>query len=227
MAEASGSPTAGEAERQSTMAGCRSAHERLFETLEDLDEVAARRASRLPGWTVAHVLTHLARNAESHVRMLAGAGRGEALEQYEGGHEQRAADIEAGSGRLVAVLVDDVRSTALQLEEAWDRMPSGAWDGHGLAREHVWPCRDMPFHRWREVEIHHVDLGLAYGIEDWPEEYVGHELPLALASLHHRLPDPAVRRRLLAWLLDRADQPGGTALDPWQSRPQDYFSTDR
>ncbi len=55
-------------------------------------------------WTVGHVLTHLARNAESHVRMLEGATMGEALEQYAGGYDQRAADIEAGADRSAHVL---------------------------------------------------------------------------------------------------------------------------
>ena len=44
-------------------------HDANFDTIAD----AAER--KLEGWTVGHVLTHLARNADSHVRMLEAAAR--------------------------------------------------------------------------------------------------------------------------------------------------------
>ena len=59
----------------------------------------------LPGWTVGHVLTHIARNADSTLRMLAG------LPQYWKGFESRIADIELGAGRRWDELVDDVVTT--------------------------------------------------------------------------------------------------------------------
>ncbi len=191
-----------------TISGGQAAHVRLFTTLDGLDAQAPRQPSRLPGWTVGHVLTHLARNADSHVRMLEGAGRGGALEQYAGGYEQRSSDIEAGAGRPMAVLDRDVRSSAARLEQAWATAPAQAWDGHGLARGSPWDCRRLPLHRWREVELHHVDLGLGYEITDWPDDYVTRELPEALAKLPQRLPDAQARQRLLAWLVGRADEPG-------------------
>ena len=54
--------------------------------------------SLLPGWTRGHVLTHIARNADSFVRVLEAARRGEVVTQYEGGVDGRNADIEAGAG---------------------------------------------------------------------------------------------------------------------------------
>jgi maleylpyruvate isomerase len=68
-----------------TIVGCTDAHRHLERRLESIDHAILRRASRLPGWTVAHVLTHLARNAESHVRMLGAASEGRSVEQYAGG----------------------------------------------------------------------------------------------------------------------------------------------
>jgi maleylpyruvate isomerase len=192
------------------IAGCQASHRRLSGTLGSLTDDAARAPSRLPGWTVGHVLTHLARNADSHARILEAAGRGEAVEQYAGGYEQRTADIEAGAGRPAVDLVDDVRRAATALEKAWV-----AWDGHGLSGGEEWPCRRLPFLRWREVEIHHVDLGLGYEAADWPADYLAIELPRALATVPDRLPRPADRRRLLAWLVGRSPQPDGLALDRW------------
>src|SRR5581483_10528514 len=97
------------------MAACQLSHRRLRHTLGRLDDGDEARASRLPDWTVGHVLTHLARNAESHIRILDGALTGEHLEQYPGGVDQRAADISAGAGRPAMQLVDDVVDTFARL----------------------------------------------------------------------------------------------------------------
>ena len=197
-------------ELRATIEGCTAAHRRLEEIASSVDEEIARRASRLPGWTVGHVLTHLARNAESHVRMLEGALAGRPAEQYPGGREQRGGDIERGAGRPAAELRDDVLATDAALEAAWARMTPEAWAGHGLSRGNQWPCARLPFHRWREVEVHCVDLGLGYAPLDWPDGYVARELPGALARLPSRL-QPPERAGLLAWLFGRAAQPD---LDP-------------
>ena len=59
---------------------------------------------------------------------------------------------------------------------------------------------DLPRRRWREVELHHVDLGLGYEPADWPPAFVERVLPDALADVGRRLPgldgcDPAVVSR--------------------------------
>lgn len=46
-------------------------------------------------------MTHLARNADSFVRLLEGAARGEVAAQYPGGSAQRNGEIDAGSERLL------------------------------------------------------------------------------------------------------------------------------
>ena len=214
---------ADEGELAASLAGARAAHVRLRVTLDQLDDDAVRRPSRLPGWSVGHVLTHLARNADSHVRLLEAAQRGEHLDQYAGGGKQRAADIEAGAARSASQLVTDVSNSAARLEEVWAGLTPEAWAGHGLSQGTIWPCRELPFHRWREVEVHHVDLGTGYAVEDWPEPYVMAELPRALASLADRLTEGEDRRRLLAWLMGRADSPGELTIEPWQARREHYY----
>jgi maleylpyruvate isomerase len=219
-----------DAELASDLAGCRKAHVRLLETVAGLDEASVRSPSRLEGWTVGHVLTHLARNADSHTRMLVaalGGGAVEAVEQYAGGPEERARAIEAGAGRPPAELRHDVERSTAELEATWAAMTPHAWNGHGLSRGEPWPCVTMPFFRWREVEIHHVDAGTGYEPDDWPDEYVGRELPLLLDTLPGRLAQGHERRRLLAWLAGRAPSPGPLDLDPWESRRANYFGTRR
>jgi maleylpyruvate isomerase len=189
------------------VSGATASHQRLSTTLDGLTDDMARRPSLLPDWTVGHVLTHIARNAESHIGMLEGALAGERRLQYPGGNEQRAADIEAGSDRQADDLVADVQSTCERLEAVWARMTKEAWDAGGLFTDGTpWPAPLIVFHRWREVEIHHADLGLGYRPEDWPEEYVAAELPRQLAVLPDRL-DGDRRRHLMAWLFGREPQP--------------------
>jgi maleylpyruvate isomerase len=205
------------------IAACQLSHRRLRHTLGRIDDGDEGQACRLPGWTIGHTLTHLARNAESHIRILDGALAGEHLEQYAGGVQQRAADIETGAGRTAMALVDDVVDTFARLEGTWDRMTPEAWAGHGLSRGHEWPCRHLPFFRWREVEIHHVDLGLGYQVTDWPAEYVAAELPMALARLTERMTGPADRAHMLAWLIGRDNDFSDVALEPWQSNSEHYL----
>jgi maleylpyruvate isomerase len=102
-------------------------------------------------------------------------------------------------------------------------MTPEAWDGHGLnAAGEIWPCDAMPWARWREVVIHHVDLGLGYTAADWPDDYVARELAVSLRLLPERLDEPA-RRSLLSWLLGRSPQPGEIPIAAWQSRPDHYL----
>src|SRR3954463_7330307 len=107
--------------------GCRTAHAALAATIDGLTDDVARQPSRLPGWTVGHVLTHIARNADSVVRRLRGAAIGEVVDQYPGGAAGRAADIEAGADRSAAELVADVLRTNAEVDEACAALPAEAW----------------------------------------------------------------------------------------------------
>jgi maleylpyruvate isomerase len=220
---ATGAGTGGDLELETVMSGCRSSHEVLISTVSGFDDAAVRSPSRLEGWTVGHIVTHLARNADSHTRMLTAAAQGEAVEQYAGGGEERAQRIESGAARSAQELLDDTLHSITDLEGAWTTMTPSAWDRHGLSRGRPWPCRSLPNFRWREVEIHHVDMGTGYAFQQWPEEYVARELPLLLSTLPGRLEDGAQRRRLLAWLTGRSPSVGDLDLGPWESRPGNYF----
>ena len=108
--------------------------------------------SLLPGWSRAHVLTHLARNADGFVNLLTSARTGEAIPMY-ASPEARAADIDAGAGRGPADLLDDLRRSGQRFDAAVAAMPvpAGAppcrpgaapgrrrcWSGAGCAR---WRC---------------------------------------------------------------------------------------
>ena len=201
-------------ETAAALAGCRVAHVRLLDSLATVDDAIVAGPSRLPTWTVGHVLTHLARQADSHVRMLEGAAGGDIVDQYEGGPEGRAGEIEVGARRPADEQVADVAASIARLEATWDNTSDEVW-ARGFARTtrgELVVCADLPFRRWREVEVHHADLGLDVGPESWSAPFVDSELPRSLAGLPARMPLDD-RRALLAWLMGRAPTP--PALPPW------------
>jgi maleylpyruvate isomerase len=194
---------------------CVAAHGRLAVTCGSLDDGMVRRPSRLPGWSVGHVLTHLARNAEGHVRRLEGSLRGEEVPRYPGGQEQRRSDIEQGAGRGADEIAADLRDWSARLEATWERCAAAGWPHAELRAGDAFPTTGSPARRLREVEVHHADLGLSYGPGDWPDEYVAWELEISLPRLPRRFREPGDARRFLAWLTGRADLPTDLSLTPW------------
>ena len=191
--------------------GVSAAHAVLLADIDNLDDAAARGASLLPHWTRGHVLTHLARNADSHTGMFLAAQRGEVVVQYPGGAAQRAGDIEAGAGRSAAELVADVTAAVATLEAAWAATPDEVWrTGRGRTdpRGDV-GLDELVFRRWRETEVHHNDLGIGFTWARWSPAYVDEELRRATAryvDTEGELPAAAlalVPAERLAWLLGR------------------------
>nr|WP_281068086.1 maleylpyruvate isomerase N-terminal domain-containing protein [Arthrobacter stackebrandtii] len=149
---------------------CREAQARLTKRTAGLSDADMRSPSALPGWSVGHVLTHLARNADAHARRLAGALAGADVPKYGRGQEQRAAEIESGAGRSAAAVLADLAASQSKLEDMFDRSSAAGWpNGHFLGGGD-YGVSGCPAHRLREVEMHHVDLGLGYTPLDWPEE---------------------------------------------------------
>ena len=172
-----------EAVRQSTR--------RLLAAVGDLTDVQAAERSLLPGWSRAEVLAHLARTADGGTGLAESAARGEVGQQYPGGAEQRLAGIAAGREEHAARLLADLRRACDALTEAWLDLPDEGWDVLGLSLTGQRTQREWVWARWREVEVHHVDLGLGYSAAEWPVGFVTRGLDEALREL----PDRAVRNQ--------------------------------
>lgn len=189
--------------------GCRQAHIKLRTAIAGLTDEQVRSASLLPDWTVGHVLSHVARNADGMSRRISAALREEIVEQYVGGLDGRAAEIDSDAARTAREIVADVSSTAERLDSLFATMPEDLWEkpvrmvGGG---EHT--VSMLPFRRWREVEIHLVDLGLGSTPADWPSDLVAAALPRLTATLADRCD----QRALMAWALGRGPAP---ELRPW------------
>ena len=200
----------------------RSSHRWLDQLLVDrldagvLDPVAP---TRLTGWTVGHLLTHIARNADSHRRMIEGADRGEVLEQYEGGVDGRTNGLEVGASRTADALVADVHQASAALEAAWG---ATRWEGSGRRTlSQTTEIVRLPFLRTREVQLHTVDLAIGAEFTDLDPLYVRLEVdqlsmlwcarqPMGMSKLPAAaLALPPLDR--LAWLTGRAEF---TGLEP-------------
>jgi maleylpyruvate isomerase len=156
----------------------------VLRALDDLSDEQAAEPSRLPGWTRAEVITHLARNADALRGMVDAAARGEVGVMYPS-VDARAQGIAAGRGASASELRADLRGAHDRLVDAWSALPDDRWDRVGRAsvsrtmREFVWARR-------REVEVHHVDLDLGYESSDWPVGVVAGALDEVFTDLPRR-----------------------------------------
>ncbi|MER5291584.1 maleylpyruvate isomerase family mycothiol-dependent enzyme [Streptomyces pharetrae] len=150
------------------LASVQQATERLLSAAAELDNADVTQPSRLPGWSRGHVLAHLARNADALVNVLQGRP------MYVSA-EARDADIERDAPRPLDEQLADVRASAERFREAgaapadWTRtveLRNGVTDS----------ASRVPFRRWVEVELHHVDLGVGYELEDLPAEFTEREI---------------------------------------------------
>lgn len=194
---------------------CREAQLRLAGRVAQLSEQDIASPSLLPGWSVGHVLTHLARNADGHARRLSGALEGVDVPKYAGGEEQRRQEIEAGATRPAAEILADLNASMIHLDEVFSLCSAAGWPNGQLLGGGQYGASACPAHRLREVEIHHVDLGLGYTASDWPEDYVAWDLSELLATVPQRLGSLADRRSFMAWLAGRGPLDAATSLSPW------------
>lgn len=150
------------------------------------------------------MVTHLARNADALNRFAAGVITGEPeSEMYPGGPKARAAGIEEGADRPAELLIADATFSGRRVVRTLGAVPAELLDTPVAWRRPV-EASFLPHLRWRELEIHHVDLGIGYTAADWPAEFVAAtlavELP-ALAALEPRVDGPAGAAELA--VLDR------------------------
>jgi maleylpyruvate isomerase len=163
---------------------------RLLASVVDLTDEQTVGRSLLPGWSRGEVLAHLARNAEAGCGLAQAAARGETGVQYPGGAEQRLAGIAAGRDERAASLLADLRRSCDALMDAWMDMPVNAWDCVGRSLTGQRTQREWVRSRRREVEVHHVDLGLGYCAAEWPVSFV----TTGLDDAFRELPARASRR---------------------------------
>ncbi len=137
-------------------------HDALLRTIEHLDDARVRQPSLLPDWSLGHVLTHVARNADGLANLARWARSGIRTPMYES-RDRRDADIEAGSGRGVG----EIRADLVAAQQRFLDSLAGIADVEVLTPvtfgrdDRATTAAELPMIRMSEVEIHHVDLGSA------------------------------------------------------------------
>lgn len=145
---------------------------RYLGALSDLTDEDMRAPSLLPGWTRAHVVTHIARNADGLRNLVHWAESGDEQYMYES-REQRDADIEAGASRTAHELRVDASASAgrfLQAVNELDVRHENALVSR-MPGQPTFPAKEVTTHRLVELEVHHADLGIGYGPESWESSF--------------------------------------------------------
>jgi maleylpyruvate isomerase len=163
------------------------------------------------------VLAHIAHQGDSISRLFRAAELGEMVDQYEGGFAARVAAIERDASLSADEHVTGVRRSIYALEGAIASAREGWYGSARMVSGIEVPVTDLPLRRWREVEVHMGDLGLAelqcVGPDSWSLDYVRHDLSVMTMQWKSRgsmgltdLPSqirtqsPTVR---LGWLMGR------------------------
>lgn len=138
----------------------------LLRTVEQLPDDDFTAASLCSGWTRAHVVAHVARNAEALLNLVRWAVDGTEREAYSS-EEDRDRAIEEGAARPAGELRQDLRATAGQFAAEAEQLlgPAGSATvrtrtGTGVSGAQVIGMRVL------EVVFHHVDLDAGYLFED-------------------------------------------------------------
>ncbi|MFJ8910488.1 maleylpyruvate isomerase N-terminal domain-containing protein [Amycolatopsis sp. NPDC102389] len=140
----------------------RALHGEWERVVRGLDEEAVHAPSALPGWTRAHLLSHLARNADGLVNLLTWAKSGVETPMY-AGETARDHDIEKGAYRSAEEIAEDVADSAARFVEVASGMPDEAWPVRVRARQgREIPAEFVLWLRLSETSIHLADLDLGY-----------------------------------------------------------------
>ena len=149
------------------------ATDRLLSTVDRLEDAEWSAPSVCLGWSRAHVVAHLALNAEALGGVVRGLLEGTPTTMY-GSNDARAADIETLAAAPPDRIRERLRSAATFFSDAVsgvESLPAGTTFERtpgGL----VMVAAHIPGLRLREVEIHHADLAAGYSHADWRPETV-------------------------------------------------------
>jgi len=164
----------------------------LVATAATFDDQSIQAASRCQGWTRAHVLSHIARNADALGKLVSWAITGTPVAMYES-PQARDADIEAGSGRRAQEIFTDVEESAARFAAAATGLAGPPEQVEVEMREGRRVLGgQLPTLRLLEVVIHHVDLNAGYTFADADPGFVRRAISNAVQRMSRSGQVPAV-----------------------------------
>ena len=181
------------------IAAAAQATEALIAAVGGLTAADVRRPSLLPRWSRAHVISHLARNADALVNLLSWARTGVEHPMY-ASREDRDAAIDEGAGRGHLLLCEDLIAACQRFHTASSGVPPGAWDTPVVAAHGALAASEIPWLRMREVWVHLVDLDAGVDFDDVVRLFTGRS-DVPAVTIDAALGDGRRRR----WQLDGAE----------------------
>jgi maleylpyruvate isomerase len=167
--------------------------ELIVRAVNALPDDAFRAPSALPGWSRAHVVAHLARNAEALTRLATWARTGIETPMY-ASSDQRAAEIESSAQAPAEKLRSELVSTADDLDAALAALDDHTWQAQvRSALGRAIPATEVPWMRVREVWLHAVDLDTGITVADLPPAVIDALLDDVTVALSARDGCPAAR----------------------------------
>jgi maleylpyruvate isomerase len=209
----------------------------FFSHADRIDDEDLSQPCALPGWTRAHVLGHIARNADALQNLLRWARTGVESPMYPS-VQARADGIEETSRQARDALRSDAHAASDRLRDALDDMPDGAWDAPiRTASGRAVTAAAVPWMRVRECWIHAIDLDAGATWDELPDQLVVDLIDEVASGLAARTDCPAMvidagarswrvggdgdaatvsgrAPELLAWLIGRAPGPPGAPSPP-------------
>ncbi len=153
------------------------ATQRLLDAARVLPEPDLRAPSLLPGWSRAHVLAHVARNADAMRSLLIGARAQQQRSAYASA-QARDDDIETSAAQASRELMTDLADSAMALRTMIRQLPDEAWSFRvQMLDSEPFPASELLTRRLVEVELHHCDLGIGYDAAKWPASFAQAALP--------------------------------------------------
>lgn len=209
------------------------ATERLIGAVGQLNDATVRQPSRLPGWSRAHLVTHLARNADAMVNLLTWARTGVEHAAY-ASQADRDADIVEGAVRPHQLLLEDLGAASERFADAAGSVPDSAWTATvtNNLKDVSFQAAEIPWLRLTEAWLHLVDLDVGVDVTAIPDELVEELVNEAVRGYRGRAEVPGFivdaglpdgRRRSWQVGAGAADEPGrrpavrgdGVALLGW------------
>ena len=158
------------------------ATQRLIDEARIMTESDLRAPSLLRDWSRAHVLAHLARGADAMRNLLIGARAGQDRQAYASA-EARSAGIDSSAAAEASELVQDLADSAMALRTIALQLPDEAWRYQVRVLDSArFPASQLLTRRLAEVELHHCDLGIGYGHDQWSAVFTTMELHEPLRS---------------------------------------------
>lgn len=165
--------------------------ERYFTAqLDAIDDEKLREPSGLPGWSRAHVVGHVARNADALLNLVEWARTGEETPMYPDAGA-RGRDIDRSARQPAASLRADAEASARRLAAAWTSVPDQTWHRRvRSARGRDIALAETVWMRVRELWVHAVDLRGHRRFDELPADLIAALLDDSTDALtHHGAPD--------------------------------------